>query len=80
LTIWLSQGLYRAYPKVWLFSACPPDPTVRCIYPGFYAVIGASSMLAGVTRMTGKLVPILIGICVHEGKVSLVVIVFEVKC
>ncbi|KAI0286118.1 chloride channel [Russula aff. rugulosa BPL654] len=57
----LTQGLYRAYPKAWLFSACPPDPTVRCIYPGFYAVIGASSMLAGVTRMT----------------VSLVVIVFE---
>ncbi|KAI9510532.1 Cl-channel protein [Russula earlei] len=57
----LTQGLYRAYPKAWFFSACPPDPTVRCIYPGFYAVIGASSMLAGVTRMT----------------VSLVVIVFE---
>ncbi|KAH9984423.1 Cl-channel protein [Russula vinacea] len=57
----LTQGLYRAYPKAWLFSACPPDPSVRCIYPGFYAVIGASSMLAGVTRMT----------------VSLVVIVFE---
>jgi hypothetical protein len=62
-----------------LFSACPPDPTVRCIYPGFYAVIGASSMLAGVTRMTGKWVPILIGIYAHDGKVSLVVIVFEVK-
>jgi len=57
----LTQGLYRAYPRAWLFSACPPDPTVRCISPGFYAVIGASSMLAGVTRMT----------------VSLVVIVFE---
>ncbi|KAI0306096.1 Cl-channel protein [Multifurca ochricompacta] len=57
----LTQGLYRAYPKAWFFSACSPDPTVRCIYPGFYAVIGASSMLAGVTRMT----------------VSLVVIVFE---
>jgi len=57
----LTQGLYRAYPKAWLFSACPPDPSVRCVNPGFYAVIGASSMLAGVTRMT----------------VSLVVIVFE---
>ncbi|KAI9433521.1 chloride channel [Lactarius indigo] len=57
----LAQGLYRAYPKAWFFSACPPDPTIRCIYPGFYAVIGASSMVAGVTRMT----------------VSLVVIVFE---
>jgi hypothetical protein len=36
-------------------------------------------MLAGVTRMTGKWVPILIGIYAHDGKVSLVVIVFEVK-
>jgi hypothetical protein len=29
--------------------------------------------------MTGKWVPILIGIYAHDGKVSLVVIVFEVK-
>ncbi|KAI9433553.1 hypothetical protein H4582DRAFT_2060950 [Lactarius indigo] len=58
------QGLYRAYPKAWFFSACPPDPTVRCISPAFYAIIGASSMVAGITRMTA-------------GKVSLVVIVFE---
>ena len=57
----LTSGLQRAYPKAWIFAACPPDPTVRCIYPGFYAVIGASAMLSGVTRMT----------------VSLVVIVFE---
>jgi hypothetical protein len=25
---------------------------VRCVSPGFYAVIGASAMLGGVTRMT----------------------------
>ncbi|KAI9433512.1 chloride channel [Lactarius indigo] len=54
----LTQGLYRAYPKAWFFSACPPDPTVRCIYPSSYAVIGASSMVAGVTRMTVSLVVI----------------------
>ncbi|KAN0129315.1 chloride channel [Lactarius tabidus] len=69
----LTQGLYRAYPKAWFFSACPPDPTVRCIYPGFYAVIGASSMLAGVTRMTGTLtgalshvLPIMISVMISK--------------
>ncbi|KAG6853638.1 hypothetical protein C0991_002698, partial [Blastosporella zonata] len=57
----LTQGLYRAYPDAWIFLSCPPDPSERCISPGFYAVLGASAMLGGVTRMT----------------ISLVVIVFE---
>ncbi|KAF8075038.1 Cl-channel protein [Lyophyllum atratum] len=57
----LTQGLYRAYPTAWIFLSCPPDPSERCISPGFYAVLGASAMLGGVTRMT----------------ISLVVIVFE---
>ena len=47
-----SQGIHRAYPGAYIFSSCPPDPTVRCVSPAFYAVVGASAMLGGVTRMT----------------------------
>ncbi|KAF8909322.1 Cl-channel protein [Gymnopilus junonius] len=52
----IMQSLYRAYPTAWMFLSCPPDPSVGCISPGFYAVIGASAMLGGVTRMTISLV------------------------
>ncbi|KAF7977593.1 hypothetical protein HWV62_3192 [Athelia sp. TMB] len=65
----LTQGLHRAYPTAWVFAACPPDPTVRCVSPGFYAVIGASAMLAGVTRMTRALshvLPIMISVVISK--------------
>ncbi|KAI0316004.1 chloride channel [Amylostereum chailletii] len=65
----ISQALQRAYPQAWIFSACPPDPTVRCVYPGFYAIIGASAMLGGVTRMTRALshvLPIMISVMVAK--------------
>ena len=45
--------MHHRYPSAWVFSSCPPDPSARCISLGFYAVIGASALLGGVTRMTG---------------------------
>ncbi|KAF5377784.1 hypothetical protein D9757_008072 [Collybiopsis confluens] len=48
----LTQAVQTSFPKAWIFQACPPDTTVRCVSPGFYSVIGASAMLGGVTRMT----------------------------
>ncbi|ESK97796.1 voltage-gated chloride [Moniliophthora roreri MCA 2997] len=55
----VTQSVQSNHATAWLFQACPPDPTVRCVSPGFYAVIGASAMLAGVTRMTISLVVIM---------------------
>ncbi len=82
LTSRFRQGLHRAYPHALIFSSCPPDVSVRCISPGFYAVIGASAMLGGVTRMTSKSPDSHLSArscsCVAS-PVSLVVIVFEVS-
>lgn len=66
----------------WFFLSCPPDPSVRCISPGFYAVIGASAMLGGVTRMTSAIDLPFFTSCRLTPKffiVSLVVILFEVE-
>ncbi|KAM0786435.1 hypothetical protein ACM66B_001899 [Microbotryomycetes sp. NB124-2] len=51
------DGLQKAHPTTWLFVNCPADG--RCISPPMYAVIGAASALAGVTRMTVSLVVIM---------------------
>ncbi|EAU90606.2 chloride channel 3 [Coprinopsis cinerea okayama7 len=74
------QSLYRSNPKAWLFLSCPPDPSVRCISPGFYAVIGAAAMLGGVTRMTSQSLFLFFSPSfsdVSSPTVSLVVILFE---
>ncbi|KAG8901755.1 hypothetical protein FRC00_004894 [Tulasnella sp. 408] len=44
------QEWHKASPRSWIFSSCPPEGT--CIYPGFYAVIGAAALLGGVTSYT----------------------------
>ncbi|KAE9399949.1 Cl-channel protein [Gymnopus androsaceus JB14] len=55
----LTSAIQTSYPTAWLFLSCPPDPSIRCVSPGFYSVIGASAMLGGVTRMTVSLVVIM---------------------
>ena len=57
-----SHSAQTTYSGHWIFQACPPDPTIRCVSPGFYAVIGAAAMLAGVTRMTSnsRLLPLVL--------------------
>ncbi|KAG8803922.1 hypothetical protein FRB91_000664 [Serendipita sp. 411] len=55
----IMHSMHQRWPYLWIFNTCPPEPGSRCIYPGFYSVVGAAAMLGGVTRMTVSLVAIL---------------------
>ena len=49
--------LHKHHPSSLAFAACEPD--VPCITPGTYAIVGAASALAGVTRLTVSIVVIM---------------------
>ena len=79
LTLMFRQDVQRWYPDAWMFTSCPPDPSVRCISPGFYAVVGAAAMLGGVTRMTSACLSLSEIAFTNRAIVSIVVILFEVR-
>ncbi|KIW35246.1 uncharacterized protein PV07_01952 [Cladophialophora immunda] len=49
--------IHKHFSTSLLFAACEPD--VPCVTPGTYAIVGAASALAGVTRMTVSIVVIM---------------------
>ncbi|KAL6249835.1 chloride channel [Rhinocladiella similis] len=49
--------IHKNFSTSLLFAACEPD--VPCVIPGTYAIVGAASALAGVTRMTVSIVAIM---------------------
>ncbi|KIW15705.1 hypothetical protein PV08_05755 [Exophiala spinifera] len=48
--------IHKHFSTSFVFAACEPD--VPCVIPGTYAIVGAASALAGVTRMTVSIVAI----------------------
>jgi chloride channel 3/4/5 len=50
------QFMTLTYPNAWPFTVCAHDLATRgeCVIPGVYALVGAASALAGLTRTTSK--------------------------
>jgi chloride channel 3/4/5 len=49
--------LHKHFSTSFIFSTCEPEGL--CVTPGTYAIVGAASALAGVTRMTASIVVIM---------------------
>lgn len=49
--------LHKHFSTSFIFATCEPD--LPCVTPGTYAIVGAASALAGVTRMTVSIVVIM---------------------
>ncbi|KAF7731740.1 hypothetical protein EC973_008254 [Apophysomyces ossiformis] len=57
----IMQYLTTTYSDVWPFTVCAEDLETRgsCVIPGVYAMVGAASSLAGVTKATVSMVVIM---------------------
>ncbi|KAG0192614.1 hypothetical protein DFQ28_008490 [Apophysomyces sp. BC1034] len=57
----IMQYVTTTYSDVWPFTACAEDLATRnsCVIPGVYAMVGAASSLAGVTKATVSMVVIM---------------------
>ena len=47
----IMQAWQKTFPAAWMFQSCKVGE--ECVSPGLYAIAGAASALAGVTRLTG---------------------------
>jgi len=72
----IMQAWQKTFPAAWMFQSCKVGE--ECVSPGLYAIAGAASALAGVTRLTGILFVCFFGtVWLISTIVSLVVIMFE---